>query len=273
MNPLPYLNFNGSMLPLDHIPRAQNPRHRPQKGVFETMRWEKHRLPFLDAHLQRLNRGLKRLQLKAAFPKKAADIHQEVHALLARGGDPSYARVRLHVFLSDPESSTLDYTLEAWALTEQEQGWNEKGYKLGWGEADGDPQLSEFKVTPNAQWDALETQGREQGWDDMIRLRDGKWMIETMRANLFIIENEKIYTPPLSEGCVDGVMRQWLISTLGDAGIPIFSLPLSTHRLAKADGVFLTNAVRRIQWVSQIKSYYFPPDPVRALYLRAFGQS
>jgi branched-chain amino acid aminotransferase len=58
-----------------------------------------------------------------------------------------------------------------------------------------------------------------------------------------------LYTPALSEGCVEGVMRQVVIKLAGENNIPVTEAQINPDILYEADEVFLTNATRGIQSV------------------------
>ena len=47
--------------------------------------------------------------------------------------------------------------------------------------------------------------------DECIVLNSFERVCESAIANIFIIKGENIYTPPLSEGCVAGIMRRWML--------------------------------------------------------------
>jgi branched-chain amino acid aminotransferase len=47
--------------------------------------------------------------------------------------------------------------------------------------------------------------------NDCIVLNSFDRVCDSAIANVFIIKGNTIYTPPLTEGCVAGVMRRWLL--------------------------------------------------------------
>ena len=71
-------------------------------------------------------------------------------------------------------------------------------------------------------------------------------------ANIFIVKNKKIYTPPLIEGCVDGTMRRWVSNWL-----VIFERPILKDEILDADEVFITNATSGIISVKIIEDTSF----------------
>lgn len=272
MKPLPYRILNGSREPVKEGTWIENPRHRPQEGIFETMLWEKGEVFLLDAHFRRLQEGLSLIGLGDNGAWAKPKIMEEIRDLLSRGGEPNLARLRLHVFRRPGgKASEGEYSLEAWALAPQDIGWNPSGYRLGWGKAPPRPsRLSGYKFSPDPDWDALNLYCRQKGWDDVIRCED-HGITETPIANLFLIEGEQVLTPSLDQGGVKGLMREWIIQAMHSRGRPVIQSPVSLDRLLQADGVFLTNAVRRIQWVHSIGDRRYSPDPVLRLYEMLLG--
>ena len=90
---------------------------------------------------------------------------------------------------------------------------------------------------------------RSHGWGDCLVLNSRERIADSSIANLFYIKGDIIYTPPLSEGCVAGVMRRWLIETLPAAGFRVLEKPVAPEDLILADEVFLTNAIRGVREV------------------------
>ncbi len=82
-------------------------------------------------------------------------------------------------------------------------------------------------------------------------------VVETSYANIFYVLNGVLYTIPLSDGCVDGVFRRFLMEHLS---ISLRSLKLD--ELAFCETFFITNAVRGIQAVKTIdyggKIFHYP---------------
>ena len=85
-------------------------------------------------------------------------------------------------------------------------------------------------------------------------------------ANIFYIHEGEIYTPPLTEGCVAGVMRRWLMERMPGWGFAIREKPVSMRDLAGADEIFLTNAVRVIRWVGDHSGKTYGERLTRELY-------
>jgi branched-chain amino acid aminotransferase len=89
--------------------------------------------------------------------------------------------------------------------------------------------------------------------DDCLVLNTHERMADSCIANLFYTNKGMIYTPPLSEGCVAGVMRRFLLDRLPAWGFPIAEQPVTRGDLDDADEIFLTNALKGIRWVGDFE--------------------
>ena len=69
---------------------------------------------------------------------------------------------------------------------------------------------------------------------------------EFINGNLFYIKNEKIYTPDLTSGCLNGVLRKNLINIIKSNGLVIEESQISPFDLVSADELFITNVIQGI---------------------------
>ena len=76
--------------------------------------------------------------------------------------------------------------------------------------------------------------------------------IEATNSSLFIVKNNVIYTPPISDGCIDGTMRAWILNN-----DKIIEKSLSLSDIKQSDEVFITNAITGITTVKVIEETSF----------------
>ena len=84
---------------------------------------------------------------------------------------------------------------------------------------------------------------------EAVRITGSGFLCEAGSSNVFIGYQDHLYTPALSEGCVEGVMRQVVIKLARENNIPVTEAQINPDILYEADEVFLTNAGRGIQSV------------------------
>lgn len=102
----------------------------------------------------------------------------------------------------------------------------------------------------------------QQADDALVSNAEGK-IIETSSANLFWIEEGTLYTPPLADGPVAGVFRQFLLREMARHGILIEEKSCTISRLLAAEEVFITNAWQGIRWVQNIGERHYTHPGIR----------
>jgi branched-chain amino acid aminotransferase len=93
--------------------------------------------------------------------------------------------------------------------------------------------------------------------DDCLLVNDNGHIIESINSNIFVIKNGTLYTSPITDGCIDGVMRKQILAIAAQNKILAFEQSLTVHTLTDGDEVFLTNAIIGIQWVGQFKNKFY----------------
>jgi len=116
---------------------------------------------------------------------------------------------------------------------------------------------SSFKTTSALPYVLAARYAREKGVDDSLLLGAGLQVVETTRSNIFIVKNKVLYTPPLTSGCLPGVMRRVVMDMAREHGIPCFELTLIPSFFVDASEVFLTNSLTGITPVARIGEIRF----------------
>jgi branched-chain amino acid aminotransferase len=74
-----------------------------------------------------------------------------------------------------------------------------------------------------------------------------------------------LYTPSLEEGCLAGTMRMQVINLALANGIKVYESPILPQHLLAADEIFLTNAIRGINWVGGYRTKRYQNNISRKL--------
>ena len=85
--------------------------------------------------------------------------------------------------------------------------------------------------------------------ENAILLNTDENVIETTNSNIFILKSNKFYTPPITDGCVDGTMRKWILQEE-----KVIEKSLLISDINQADEVFLSNATKGITPVKIVSS-------------------
>lgn len=86
-------------------------------------------------------------------------------------------------------------------------------------------------------------EARGQGADEALMLNTRGTIACASVANLFVIRDGRLETPPVSDGALPGTMRALMLLLAASAGLVPVETSLQAADLAAADQVFLTNSV------------------------------
>ncbi len=114
---------------------------------------------------------------------------------------------------------------------------------------------------PNV-WAVAEAQ--KEGFDEVVLLNERGEVAECTAANIFIVRGDKVFTPPLSSGCLEGVTRGILLEIAPEAGVSVVEQTLRPDDLTSAEEVFISSTNRNILGVGEIagKKIASAPGPV-----------
>jgi branched-chain amino acid aminotransferase len=96
-------------------------------------------------------------------------------------------------------------------------------------------------------------------------VNDNGNIIETINSNIFVVKNGTLYTSPITDGCIDGVMRKQILDIATQHKLLAFEQPLTVHTLTNGDEVFLTNAIKGILWVRQFENQPYDHEIAKQL--------
>jgi branched-chain amino acid aminotransferase len=242
---------------------AANRSFRYGDGLFETMMVRDGRLCLCSYHFDRLFSGMQFLQFAIPDAFGREKLEAQILGLCVQNGNPPHSRVRMVVFrsegaTSDPLPATPHYLIESWPLPE-EPGLNDKGLTIGVfpdGRKACDA-LANLKSNNYLLYVLAALYAQKHALDDCLVLNSRDRIADSTIANLFYVSKGQFFTPPLSEGCVAGVMRRHLLENMPRAGFSIQEKILTPDDLLKADEIFLTNAIRGIRWVGSFQTRQF----------------
>ncbi len=223
-------------------------------GLFETMRLHAGRICLLSRHLARLRAGCRRIALP--YPGDAA-IEADLARLVATAGPDGMGVVRLVVTRGDggrgyapPADATVRRIVALHPLPVPGPDALEVGIcdiRLG-----HSPALGGLKHLGRLEQVLAAAEAAAAGWDEGLMLDSRDQVVEGTRHNLFFVRDGRIGTPPL-DGCgVAGVMRQLVLETLDQLGLPGQEALLRYDELHEIDEMFLCNAVAGVRPVSRL---------------------
>lgn len=248
------INYNGTLVNAHSaIITADARSWRYGDGLFETMRSSGATIALATLHFDRLFAGMRLLRIPIPSFFTPAFIQEQITSTLLANEVTDGGRVRLSVFrvaekLSD-SGTGADFCIEAWPIAppaDQPQTVKITLYTeiLRHGEAFANLKSNNYLASVMGAIHA-----GEAGVDDCLLINHHGRICESTIANVFWVKAGRIYTPPLSEGCVAGVMRRHLLTALPAAGLAVAEQAVTVEELMDADEIFLTNAISGLRSV------------------------
>ena len=259
-----YTNWNGSIIQeyLVHISPG-NQSFRYGDGCFETMKMINGGLILQQYHFDRLYGSLDQLKIKIPTNFNSRNLQDQIVQLAQKNGHENFARIRLTIYREGESFAKMSnlggYIIQTIKGEGSSKHYNAKGLRLGiYKDAKKScDNFSPIKSNNYLPYVMAKIWATENNLDDALVCNSFGRVADSTIANIFIVENGIIKTPPITEGCINGVMRKYLLHCFSKEGLPYKEEALTIEQTLNAAEVFLTNAIRGISWVEKIdKSGY-----------------
>jgi len=103
----------------------------------------------------------------------------------------------------------------------------------------------------------------KEGFDEVVMLNERGEVTECTSANIFVVRGEKVLTPPLNSGCLEGVTRGILMEIAPEAGVSVLEQALRPEDLYSAGEVFISSTNRNLISAGEVAGTKLPaPGPV-----------
>jgi branched-chain amino acid aminotransferase len=258
------VNFNGSLVEATADSLAENRGFLFGDGVFETFKIVNNRVLFLEDHYFRLMSSMRILRMEIPMNFTMEFLEQELLQLIAVNGLQQSARVRMTVFRNSggfylPLTNEVSYLIQTTSLKSTIYVLNTEMY-----EADlfkdfyiTKQLLSSIKSTNKAVQITGSIFAKENDLQNCFLLNDSKNVIEALNGNLFMLKDGKLTTPPVSEGCLNGVMRKQVLAVAKTLDVEVVEEVISPFDLQKADELFVTNVIVGVQPITKYRKKDF----------------
>jgi branched-chain amino acid aminotransferase len=167
----------------------------------------------------------------------------------------------------EAENNFPDYILETFPLSEK-IGLNENGLVID-AFPDARKSCDLFSNLKSNNYLVSVMAGlfaKKNNLNDAIILNAPGRVCESAISNIFILNGNNIFTPPLSEGCVAGVMRRWMLEKFSYKSYSVNEKNLSINELLAADEVFLTNSIQPIRWVKRFRQRTYENEKIKEIF-------
>lgn len=212
-------------------------------GVFETILIN-NGVKFLDFHIKRLKNALKVLNIKELSLKEEENIYKYIKSLSCNNKALKITVTEKNIIITIRNNT---YTEEIY-----KEGLSLKISSVFRNSTSIMPKIKSINYIENI----LEKRNAiKEGFNDALFFNEKGFLCETAVANIFCIKDNKIYTPKIENGLLNGTVRKWIIENF-----KVYEENINLESLKNMDEVFLTNSLVGIIRVNRIDNFNFDKD-------------
>lgn len=253
------INFNGNLVAQSNTNIEQNRGFLYADAVFETVKLLDGKVLFFEDHYFRLMASMRiiRMEIPLEFTLEylEAEILKTANALNLQN-----ARVRLTIFRNGegkylPETRSVGFVINAETTSAlYNNSFEHYEIELFKDFHVSKHLLSTLKTTSKLINITASIFAEENDYNNCLLINEDKNIIEAINGNIFIIKDNVISTPPISDGCVNGILRKKLIEIIKkDENLVFEERSISPFELQKADEIFITNVIIGIQPITKYR--------------------
>ena len=255
------VNFNGNIQENSSILIENNRGFLFGDSVFETIKMLDNKVLFLEDHYFRLMASMRICRMEIPMNFTMEYFESQILNLIQSLNNSNSYRIRFTVYRDSegfylPKSRNVQFIVTASSLDSNLYVFGKEHYEVElYKDFYVSKQLLSTLKTNNKM---LQITGsifaEENGYANCLVLNDEKNVVEALQSNIFMKTGNVVSTPPVSDGCLNGIMRKQILEILKKVeGIEVKEASISPFDLQKADELFLTNVISGIQPITKYR--------------------
>jgi branched-chain amino acid aminotransferase len=259
------INFNGNIVSQETNTLTNNRAFLFGDAVFETVKIVNAKILFLEDHYFRLMSSMRVIRMEIPMNFTMEYFEEQILALATAKNSALSARARITVYRNDggyylPQNNSVSFLINVESI-------DDILYSIYQGEYVVDlytdfyvakQLLSSIKTTNKIINVTGSIFANENGLDNCLLLNDSKNVIEALQGNIFMLKGNTLITPPVSEGCLNGIMRKQILALAQKIeNLEVVEEVISPFDLQKSDELFITNVIKGIQPVTKYRKKEF----------------
>lgn len=272
------INFNGNLVAQSNENIEQNRGFLYADAVFETLKVLDGKVLFLEDHYFRLMASMRILRMEIPIEFTLEYLESEILKII-NALNLNNARVRLTVFRTGegkylPQQRSVGFVIVAESAGAVYVNTSSK-YEV---ELFKDFHISKHLLSTLKTTSCLvnitaSIFAQENDYENCLLINDDKNVIEAINGNIFVIKDSVVSTPPLADGCKNGIIRKKIIEIVNKTeGLNFEERSISPFELQKADEIFITNIAVGIQSVTQYRKKMFASEIANNLLVKLNAQ-
>jgi branched-chain amino acid aminotransferase len=270
------VNCNGIIQENTYIGVESNRGFLYGDAIFETIKVLGNKVLFLEDHYFRLMASMRICRMEIPMNFTMEYFEEQILSLVQSLSTSNAYRVRFSVYRESegfylPKSRQVQFIITASNLNSDLYSFQKEQYEV---------ELYKDFYLPKQLLSTLKTNNKmlqitgsifanENGYENCLVLNDEKNVIEALQSNLFMKTGNTIVTPPVSDGCLNGIMRKQVLEILKKMeGIEVKEISISPFDLQKADELFLTNVISGIQPITKYRKKEYASEFAKEVLIR-----
>ncbi|MGC6430535.1 MAG: aminotransferase class IV [Jejuia sp.] len=267
-------NFNGNILDDSTQISIKNRGYAYGDALFETIKVSNGKVLFWEDHYFRLMASMRIMRMEIPMNFTMEFLKSQIQATLnANQLQNQSARVKLTVHRNEgglylPTQNSVGYNISVRPLDNSIFEFNDDLYKVDL--------FKDYYIAPTLL-STLKSNNRsinvigsiyanENELQNCLLLNTDKKVVEALNGNIFLVKDNVIKTPPLSDGCLKGIIRTQVLRIAKKIPeLEIEEASISPFELQKADELFITNAIMGIQYISKYRKKVFNNEVAKKL--------
>ena len=273
------INFNGTISLEDNL-LTNNRGLLYGDSVFETLKILDGKILFVEDHYFRLMASMRIVRMEIPMNFTMEFFEEQILSLAKAENLEKSSRARVTIFRKEgglylPKDRNVSFLISVSQLENAVYCIEKENYEV--------ELYKDFIVTKHLL-STIKSSNRlinvtgsifadENGYDNCLLINDDKNVIEALNGNLFMLMGNKLITPPISEGCLNGVMRKQILALARKIEtLEVVEEPISPFDLQKADELFVTNVIKGIQPITKYRKKEYETKVSKDLLLRLNAQ-
>ncbi len=255
------VNFNGLLVSTEENTLVNNRGFLYGDGVFETLKIKENSILFLEEHYFRLMAAMRIVRMEIPMNFTMEYFEEQVLLAVRANNCSDSSRARITVYRNDggfylPETNSISYLIQAIPLPSKYYSINSDPYEVDLYKDFyiSKQLLSTLKTTNKMISITGSIYAKENGLQNCLVLNEEKNVVEALQGNIFMLMGQTLVTPPISDGCLNGIMRKNILSIAKNIEtLEVIEKSISPFDLQKADELFITNVIMGIQPITNYR--------------------
>ena len=268
-------NFNGELLHNNTDFLNENNRGlQLGDAVFEELRVINGDVIFLEDHYLRLMSSMRILRMEIPMNFTMEFMEEEILKLISEDGLRETKQIKFTVYRNTSDNNfsksdnSISYFITSTTLINPFFVLDDKAYEV---------ELFKDFYKNSSMLSNLDTNNKilnvvgsiyaqENDYQDCLLLNERKQVIEALNGNVFIVKGNQVKTPPITDGCVNSVIRKKIIDIVSKLNeVEFLEESLSPFELQKADELFIANNVNGLVSITKYRKKDFVNTTAKSL--------